>query len=181
MTAPETTSTQEARAPKMLAYWAMLAVFLVTDVISKRIAESTLLLHRPRPVIGEWVQFTLAYNRGAAFSMHVGDASRWVFSIIAIVVLFLLWRMLRESSPGDTLRGAALGMVSAGAVGNLLDRLRSERGVVDFLDLGVGSWRFYTFNVADMGVSIGAVLLAWSLWQEGRRLKAADDGAAPAA
>ena len=83
--------------------------------------------------------------------------------------------------PGDGLRGAALGMVSAGAVGTLLDRIRAERGVVDFLDIGVGSWRFYTFNVADMGVTIGAVLLAWSLWQEGRRLKAHDAGAPPPA
>lgn len=164
----------------MLWYWAMLAIFLVADVVTKRIAEAMLLPHRPRQVIGEWVQFTLAYNRGAAFSMHVGDASRWVFSIIAIVVLFMLWKMLRESLANDGLRGAALGMVSAGAVGNLLDRIRAERGVVDFLDLGVGSWRFYTFNVADMGVTIGAVLLAWSLWQEGRRLKAHDGVAPPA-
>jgi signal peptidase II len=171
MTAPPSPRPVDSRAPKMIAYWVMLAVFLVTDVVTKQIAERTLLLHQPRPVFGDWVQFTLAYNRGAAFSMHVGDASRWVFSIIAIVVLFMLWRMLRESQPGDTWRGAALGMVSAGAVGNLLDRLRSERGVVDFLDVGVGSWRFYTFNVADMGVTVGAVLLALSLFAEGRRLK----------
>jgi signal peptidase II len=171
----------DARAPKMLAYWIALAVFLVADVITKQVAERTLLLHRPRPVIGEWVQFTLAYNPGAAFSMHVGDASRWVFSIIAVVVLILLWRMLREAPPADVLRGTAVGMVSAGAIGNLLDRLRSERGVVDFLDLGVGSWRFYTFNVADMGVTIGAVLLAWSLWQEGRQQRGHDEGPASAA
>lgn len=181
MTAPNPPRPQDARAPKMTAFWVLLTVFLVVDVISKQIAERTLLLHRPMPVIGELVQFTLAYNRGAAFSMHVGDASRWVFSIIAVVVLFMLWRMLKETEPADTLRGAALGMVSAGAIGNLLDRLRSERGVVDFLDLGVGSWRFYTFNVADMGVTIGAVLLAWSLWQEGRRLKAHDAEARPPA
>lgn len=181
MTAPSQSPALEARAPKSMAYWVMLTIFLVVDVVTKQIAERTLLLHQPRPVIGDWVQFTLAYNRGAAFSMHVGDASRWVFSIIAVVVLFMLWRMLRESAPEDILRGAALGMVSAGAVGNLLDRLRSERGVIDFLDLGVGSWRFYTFNVADIGVSIGAVLLAWSLFQEGRRLKKHEDGAPPAA
>lgn len=175
------TRQEEARSSKMTAYWSMLAIFLVTDVITKQIAERTLLLHQPRPVIGEWLQFTLAYNRGAAFSMHVGDASRWVFSIIAVVVLFLLWRMLRESSPEDTWRGAALGMVSAGAVGNLIDRVRSTRGVVDFIDVGMDSWRFYTFNVADIGVSVGAVLLAWSLFQEGRRLKKHEErGESPA-
>ena len=53
-----------------------------------------------------------------------------------------------------------------GAVGNLIDRLRSPIGVVDFLDIGFGDWRWPTFNVADMAVSVGAFLLAWVLWGE---------------
>ncbi len=56
-----------------------------------------------------------------------------------------------------------------GAAGNLIDRLRSGRGVVDFIDLGVGSVRFWTFNVADSGVTIGACLLVVALWIEERR------------
>jgi signal peptidase II len=60
----------------------------------------------------------------------------------------------------------ALALVTGGAVGNLLDRLRSPRGVVDFIDIGVGDIRFWTFNVADVGVSIGAVLLAVVLLQQ---------------
>ncbi len=47
----------------------------------------------------------------------------------------------------------------------MLDRLRSSRGVVDFIDIGIGSHRFYIFNVADMGVSVGAVMLAYLLWR----------------
>ncbi|MDQ6829695.1 MAG: signal peptidase II [Gemmatimonadota bacterium] len=53
-----------------------------------------------------------------------------------------------------------------GAVGNLINRILSARGVVDFLDLGSGTARWPTFNVADIGVSVGAVLLAWVLWRE---------------
>lgn len=181
MTVPPSSPSTDARAPKVIAYYTTLTIFLVSDVVTKQIAERTLVLHQPRPVIGDLLQFTLAYNRGAAMSIHVGDASRWVFSVIAIVVLFLLWRMLRESSAQDAWRGAALGMVSAGAVGNLIDRLRSASGVVDFIDIGVGSWRFYTFNIADMGVTIGAVLLGWSLFQEGRRLKKHEAEVPPAA
>lgn len=56
-------------------------------------------------------------------------------------------------------------MVAAGAVGNLLDRIRSVRGVVDFLDVGIGDSRFYTFNVADSFVTVGAILLAILLWR----------------
>jgi len=47
----------------------------------------------------------------------------------------------------------------------LLDRLRSERGVVDFIDLGVGTARFWTFNFADVAISAGALLLALVLWK----------------
>jgi signal peptidase II len=60
----------------------------------------------------------------------------------------------------------ALGLVCGGAIGNLIDRVRSPIGVVDFLDIGFRDWRWPTFNVADMAVSIGAFLLAWALWGE---------------
>jgi signal peptidase II len=54
-----------------------------------------------------------------------------------------------------------------------MDRLRSDLGVVDFLDFGVGDVRWPTFNVADMAVSVGAVVLAWVLWQEDKAARAA--------
>jgi signal peptidase II len=66
------------------------------------------------------------------------------------------------------MRVLALAFVCAGAFGNLIDRLRSNLGVVDFLDVGFGDARWPTFNVADMAVSVGAVLLAYVLWQEDR-------------
>jgi signal peptidase II len=61
---------------------------------------------------------------------------------------------------------SALALVCAGAIGNLIDRLRSFFGVVDFIDIGIGDARWPTFNVADMAVSIGAGLLAYVLWKE---------------
>ena len=62
----------------------------------------------------------------------------------------------------------SLALVCGGALGNLIDRLRSSLGVVDFLDVGVGDARWPTFNVADMAVSVGAFLLAIVLWAEER-------------
>jgi signal peptidase II len=59
--------------------------------------------------------------------------------------------------------------VAGGAAGNLVDRIRSPRGVVDFLDIGIGTLRWPTFNVADIAVSCGAVALAISLWIEDSR------------
>jgi signal peptidase II len=56
--------------------------------------------------------------------------------------------------------------VCGGAVGNLIDRITSPFGVVDFIDMGFGDSRWPTFNIADMAVSLGAFLLAWVLWGE---------------
>jgi signal peptidase II len=78
-------------------------------------------------------------------------------------VLLLLYR---RTLPDARLRAAALALVAGGALGNLLDRLRSPLGVVDFIDVGIGDARFWTFNVADVGVTVGAVLLATVLWRE---------------
>jgi signal peptidase II len=142
---------------------------IVVDLITKLIAEAVLLRTPGVPVIGDWFQLRLVYNQGAAFGLHVGPYSRWIFFTVALVAVFVLARMSRGSPARDKFRQLALGLVAGGAAGNLIDRIRSERGVVDFLDVGIGSLRWPTFNVADIAVSCGAIALAISLWREDAR------------
>ena len=147
--------------------------------MSKLLAERMLLpRYTPHSVIGDIVRFTLAYNPGAAFSMSLGVYSRVIFGAFALVALYVLWRLYRMTGSGvragDGWRIAALGLAWGGAAGNLIDRLRSPQGVVDFIDIGYGNVRFWTFNVADSAVTIGAVLLAWSLSQEDRQQRQAE-------
>ncbi len=152
---------------KQVIFWSLVGVVVALDATTKAIAVERLApVHVPREVFGEFVRFTLVYNPGAAFGLNVGPYSRWVFLVLTIVALFVLSRLYRAAHPEDSLRTVALALVCAGAIGNLLDRIRSASGVVDFLDIGVGGWRWPTFNVADIAVSIGAFLLAWSLWGE---------------
>ena len=70
---------------------------------------------------------------------------------------------------GRGLAGGAVADILGGAAGNLIDRIRSERGVVDFLDVGIGALRWPTFNVADIAVSCGAIALVISMWREDAR------------
>ena len=160
-------------------FWAAALLVVVLDVLTKLVAEATLLLTPGVPVIGEWVQLRLVYNRGAAFGLHVGPYSRWVFFAVAVLAVLVLNRMSLHTSPGDRFRQLALGLVAGGAAGNLVDRVRSSRGVVDFLDVGVGSLRWPTFNVADIAVSCGGIALAIALWREDHRRAQAES--APAA
>jgi signal peptidase II len=143
-------------------------------VLTKAIAVRELVPQRvPHDPFGNAVRFTLVYNPGAAFGLHVGPQSRWIFTALTVVALVILARLYMATRPGDRARVLALALVCAGAVGNLFDRLRSSLGVVDFIDVGFGDARWPTFNVADMAVSMGAVLLAWVLWQEDRALASA--------
>lgn len=139
---------------------------LAGDFVSKRMAEAQLTLHQPVPVLGDVLRWTLTYNTGAAMNMSLGGWSRLAFSLLAMVMIGIIIRMWRSLPPASTWLAASLGLISAGAAGNLLDRLRSARGVVDFIDVGIGDSRFWTFNVADSGVTVGAVILAIITWAE---------------
>lgn len=151
-------------------FWSTAIGVVILDVITKQLAERLLFPpHVPHRVIGDVVRFTLAYNPGAAFSMSLGPYSRFIFGGFALVALVILWRLYRQSAAGDRLKVLALALAWGGAGGNLVDRVRSPLGVVDFIDIGVGSVRFWTFNVADSAVTIGAVALGWVLFQEERQ------------
>ena len=149
-----------------------LVVILITDILTKRWALAALGGGERIDLFGGLVPLTLAFNKGAAFSIHFGDASRWIFLGLSLVALWVLAALYRAAQPGDRLRLWAVSLVMAGALGNLLDRVRWNRGVVDFIgpiDLGFMLWP--VFNVADMAITCGGVLLVLSLWQEGRQGK----------
>jgi signal peptidase II len=147
-------------------FWGAVGSVLILDIITKLVAEATLLRTTGVSVIGEWFQLRLVYNPGAAFGLHLGPYSRWIFFAVAVFAVILLNRMSKTTPVGDWFRQLSLGLICGGAAGNLIDRIRSARGVVDFLDVGVGTLRWPTFNVADIAVSCGAVALAISLWRE---------------
>ena len=154
---------------KHALFWGLIVSWVTADVVTKAWAASRLVPERvPHAVLGDVVRFTLIHNPGAAFGMHIGEWSRWVFTVLTIAALVMLAHLFRETRPADWRRTLALALVTAGAIGNLVDRLFSSRGVIDFIDIGTPQWRFWTFNVADIGVSCGAVLLAFVLWREER-------------
>ena len=158
------------RRSNAIAFWTVVASITALDVFSKWWAETGLLPQRlPHSVMGDWLRLTLVYNPGAAFGLQVGSQSRWVFMGLTVIALGILGRLYLATRDGDVWRAVSLALVCGGALGNLIDRVRSNQGVVDFIDVGVGGARWPTFNVADVAVSIGAILLAWVLWWSEQR------------
>ena len=157
-------------------FWSVIIVVVALDVGSKAAAVYSLMpAYTPHEIIGNVVRFTLAYNPGAAFGLNVGEASRWIFTGLTIIALAVLASLYRATREGDYTRVLALALVSAGAIGNLIDRIRWSAGVVDFIDVGIGDHRFWTFNVADSAVTVGAILLGWVFLQQDARAAAADN------
>lgn len=149
-------------------FWPLAIALLVADCATKRAVESSLELGIPKPVVGETVRFTLSYNTNAAMGFQVGgDKRRIVLSAMTIAALIVLGVLYHRTRPADRLRVIGVALVAGGALGNLIDRVRSSAGVVDFIDVGVSNVRFWTFNVADMGITIGAILLMLTLGRWG--------------
>lgn len=157
-------------SPPAACFWIPLVGVAALDVVTKYLAHvrlrSAIL---PQEVLGDAVRWTLLYNPGAAFGLNVGPHSRWIFLGITTVILGVLWHMYRATPADRWLRALALGLVVGGAIGNLVNRIWSSRGVVDFIDVGIGQWRWPSFNVADIGVTTGAILLTIALHREETR------------
>jgi len=159
-------------AERRALYPAAAGVILVTDLATKALVERTLDSHSVVPVLGDVLRLHLLYNPGAAFGFELGMHSRWIFLATALLAVLLLTQLALNTAPLDRFRLLALGLVAGGAAGNLVDRVRSSQGVVDFFDLGLATLRLPTFNVADIGVSAGTVLLAVSYWLADSRARA---------
>ena len=170
-----TASAGHSTARTRLVFWCTTILVALLDVVTKEWARNELVPEFvSRPLLGDVLRLTLLYNPGAAFGLHVGEHSRWFFMVLTIVAVVVLVQLYRGTRANDAARVLAIGLVMGGAIGNLVNRIWSTRGVVDFLDVGIGSHRWPAFNVADIGVSVGAALLAWSLWREGRAANGAE-------
>jgi signal peptidase II len=152
---------------KVLLGVVVIGSIVVADVVTKRWALDTLFHGMRLEVFGGLVPLTLAFNQGIAFGLPLPSLGRWLIIAATFVVLFVLAGLYRRAELDDWARLLSIQLVAAGAIGNLIDRVRWDRGVVDFIgpiDLGFMHWPI--FNIADMAITTGAVLLGISLWRE---------------
>jgi signal peptidase II len=131
------------------------AVIVVLDQLTKAWLVANVAPGEVRSVIGDSVRFVYHQNSGALFGLFRDQAI--VFGMLSIVVIGLIVGYHARSGRSRYM-SLALGFLLGGAVGNMIDRLRLGY-VVDFVDIGIGDLRFYTFNLADSGISAAIVLL----------------------
>jgi signal peptidase II len=151
---------------KLRLFASVLLSVVAVDLGTKLLVENTMPLYTNINVIGDYVRLTFIHNPGAAFGIHLGEYSRFIFLGLSLIALVALAGMYWVTPATDRVRLGAISLICAGAIGNLMDRVRSPDGVVDFLDVGIGNLRWPVFNVADIAVTTGAIFLALSLWRE---------------
>jgi signal peptidase II len=143
---------------KALYFWPVALTVFISDCATKAVAERVLRPEAPLPLAGEVVRLSLVYNQSAAMSIDLGPRSRLLLTLVSSLALLGLWLWYRRPTTTGPMV-VALALVWAGAAGNLWDRVRGTRGVVDFIDVGIAGWRFWVFNLADVAIVVGGFAL----------------------
>ena len=132
----------------------------VSDQVLKAWVVASFNVNQPSPVLGDWLQIDFIHNSGGLFGLFQNSAA--VFALVTLAVVAVLVAIEVMSGWRSWLLTVTMGLLLGGAIGNFIDRLRFGY-VIDFADIGIGSWRFYIFNVADSAVTV-AIILIFAMW-----------------
>lgn len=156
-----------ATRARWIAFFAIAAVVIVADQLSKAWISANFSVASsgaspgspggPTQVLGDWVRIAVSHNDGGIFGL-LGSSALLLGLASLVVIAGIVVYHARAGVLGHPLLTLALGLLLGGAIGNLVDRLRLGY-VVDWADMGIGSTRWYTFNVADASISTAIVLL----------------------
>ncbi len=150
------------------------ALAVILDQLTKYVAEAELLLHRPVAIFPGF-NFTLMYNKGAAFSFlsEAGGWQRIFFVTLSTAISIFLFFWLKqicsdEKQKANQLLQLAIALILGGAIGNLIDRALTGE-VVDFIQVYYSSYYFPAFNIADSAITLGAGLLILDMFLQSKR------------
>ena len=168
-----TTVTTRGRA-RWGVFIAIVIGVVVLDQLSKAWLLSTVGPGEVLPIIGDYLRLVQGHNSGALFGMFRDQAILFGLISLGVVALIVAYHAM---SGRNLYLSIALGLLLGGAIGNLIDRFRFGY-VVDWVDMGIGDVRFWTFNVADSAITIGAGLLILDNLLDSGRVRAPRGGSA---
>lgn len=150
--------------------WFLMSFLIVLiDQGTKYWAVLSLSAYHPKPVM-PMLNFTLAYNPGAAFSFlsEAGGWQRWLLASVSVLMSLILTAWMYRTPAKERLQLAALSFLLGGAFGNLIDRVMLGY-VVDFIDVYYKHYHWPIFNIADSAICLGAILLFIGVFQTGKK------------
>lgn len=135
---------------KTISLFFLSVILGVIDLLSKFWVLHNLPYMKPVNIIGDFFRFTLVLNPNTAFGISLGENFPYVYVAIALAIL-VAYLLIREN---DNFSKFMYALILGGAIGNITDRIING-AVVDFVDIGIGNLRWFTFNLADVYVSLG--------------------------
>jgi len=163
------------RSPSILLL--VLFLVLIADQLSKLLIIEYFQEGQSLSIIGNLVRFQFIYNEGGVMGTRIGPS--WIYTILTVFALILIIRFLISDKTGKMSSGIALALIAAGAIGNLIDRIRFGK-VIDFIDIDIPDihflniYRWFTFNVADAAITAGLAIFVIVLLFQGRQTAAPD-------
>ncbi|MEQ8194073.1 MAG: signal peptidase II [Rhodospirillales bacterium] len=160
-------ASQRARLITFIGGLAVASVVTVLDQLSKWWIVAKVMQPPQIIPVTPFFNLVMGWNRGISFGLFHGDSAfnDWGLPALALVIVAVLLVWLWRS--GGVLVPLAIGLIVGGALGNVIDRLR-HGAVADFLDFHVAGYHWPAFNVADTGITVGAVLLIFDSLFGGR-------------
>ncbi|UCZ51806.1 signal peptidase II [Bacillus shivajii] len=147
-------------------YYLIAVIIIIIDQWTKWLVEKNMELRESIPVIEGFFYLTSHRNAGAAFGILQGQM--WLFFIATIIVVVVVVYYIQKYTKHNKWLGVALGLVLGGAIGNFIDRmLRGE--VVDFFDVYIFAYNYPIFNVADMALVAGVIMLIIHVFTEEKK------------
>ena len=135
---------------------------VLADQLSKIWIKNNFSIWESREILGSFVKFSHVRNPGIAFGISIGEWGILITFLSFIATFFIIYLHWKERF-NHPLIVIGLSLILGGAIGNLIDRSaiffsKHYEGVVDFIDVGIGATRWYTFNIADSAVTVGILL-----------------------
>ncbi|HEU6440379.1 MAG TPA: signal peptidase II [Terriglobales bacterium] len=150
-----------------MAFLLLAFTVAVSDQLLKAWVVANYVINTRVPVLGDWLRIDFIHNSGGLFGILQDSAA--IFAVVTVIVVAVLVALEIGSGWRSWLVTVTLGLLLGGAIGNFIDRIRLNY-VIDFADIGIGSWRFpYIFNIADSAVTI-SILLMIVIWFLSSRL-----------
>lgn len=138
---------------------------IILDYITKKVIISNV-MHFESIQVFPFLNIVFVENKGAAFGLfaHLGNH---IFMIISVLAIIFILVYVTKFAKGIEIY--ALSLILGGAIGNLIDRIRSGK-VIDFIDFHVGNWHWPAFNIADSALTVGIIIFIWSnIWAHGKK------------
>lgn len=151
-----------------MIYYIIAVLIVAFDQLTKWLVVSNMEVRESIPIIENVLYLTSHRNAGAAFGILQGQM--WLFYIATVAVAAVIVYMIKTQLNGSRWYGTALGLILGGAVGNFIDRVL-EGAVVDFIDVYIFNYNYPIFNIADMALVTGVIMVIIHVFLEEKREK----------